>query len=666
MTRARRILLLLLCLGRADPAPAQTLPPLLPMQGLSDPTLAFGLSGINDYGTARPFLNQMITARRWFAAASGEWQTMSAKDLIAGGYIDDEGWVTRIPPGMEAIRTIWDYPKETADDRAGTYILTYEGEGSIVLGGDARRLDGRPGRIVFSTGGGAYWLDIREIDPRGVGRPLRNIAIVREDEVPLFEAGVTFRPGWIDSIKDARILRFMDWALTNGSAVQPGELPLIEARGLWRMHSRGVPLSLMVELANQVGADPWFTMPHQADDAYVRAYAEYVRDTLNPDLTAHVEYSNEVWNTAFPQGRWVKEQAATLWGLPEDSVGGYAFTAREATRDALIWEDVFGAEATTRLDNVYSTQTSNFWATENLLDPQAWAEAEPESYLPISAVFDSLGVTTYFGGMVISDPVLRQEFLTRLRQNRADARRWLTATITDPETPDTPASNASVLAKSKSLANEHGLKLLAYEGGQHVHHAFAVSSLTEADIEATSSILIDYVRGPEMAAVTAQNWDVWQSIGDGPYMQFGDSGIGGRWGSFSLFDAPGLANPTSDLLLQRNATTPSWWGDPGGTRYQHGVTLRGTDADNALAGTAGGDILLALAGDDLLNPGPGLDHLHGGDGTDTVALPDPAASITYRRDGPRIIATGPSGRWHLFSIERLRFPDGSQIDTPQP
>lgn len=664
--RILRILSPLLCLGLADPAPAETLPPLLPLQGLEDPTLALGLSGIADYGTARPFLNQMLTARPWFAAASGEWETMSSAALREGGYVDDEGWVTRMPPGMEAIRTIWAYPDKTAADRAGTYILTYDGEGSITLGGDVRRIDGRPGRIVFSTGGGTFWLDIREIDPRGVGRPLRNIAIVREDEVPLFEAGVTFRPGWIDSIKDARLLRFMDWAQTNGSSVQPGDLPLIDAPGFWLMRGRGVPLSLMVELANHVGADPWFSMPHRADDAYVRAYAEYVRDTLDPDLTVHVEYSNEVWNTAFPQGRWVREQAATLWGLPEDGVGGYAFTAREATRDALIWEDVFGADATTRLDNVFSTQTSNFWATENLLDPKAWAEAEPKTYLPVSVVFDSLGVTTYFGGNVISDPDLRQEFLTRLRQDRTDARRWLTTTINNPETPDSPVWNASVLAKAKELAEAHGLKLLAYEGGQHLHHAFAVPGLTEADINAATDLLIDYVRGPEMAAITAANWEVWQGIGDGPYMHFGDSGVGGRWGSFSLFDAPGFANPTSDLLLQRNATTRSWWGDPGGPRYQHGVTLRGTDADNALAGTAQGDILLAFSGDDLLNPGPGTDHIHGGDGTDTVALPDPAASITYRRDGPRIVATGPSGRWHLFSVERLRFPDGSEIDTPQP
>lgn len=679
MTRALRVLGLLLCGLTATPAlteqaapetaPAPTglaVPPLLAPEGLTNPTLALGLTGLSDWGTARPFIDQMLTARPWFAAAEGDWETMGTDALIAGGYVDDEGWVTRIPPGIAAIRTIWAYPEATARDRAGTYILTYEGEGSLRLGGDARRIDARPGRITFTTEGRAFWLDLTEIDPRGIGRPLRNISIVQDRHLPLHEAGVLFRPEWIASIRDARLLRFMDWGMTNGSTVAPGDLPLLHGRGFWRMKGQGVPVAIMVELANQIGADPWFCMPHRADDAFVRAYADHVRAHLDPALVAHVEYSNELWNDAFPQGRWVREEAATRWGLPYGHEGGYAFTAREATRDALIWEDAFGAEATTRLNNVLSTQTVNTWATAQLLDPQPWARAEPESALPPAAVFDSLALTTYFGGSILTDPTTRAELVARVRQDPAAARDWLTDRLSGPDQTDTPATNRAFIAEQKALAAAHGLALLAYEGGQHLHHAWAVPGLTEADIDAVTDFLIAYVRSPDMAALTARNWDMWQDLGEGPYMHFGDSGVGGRWGSFPLVDAPGLSNPTADLLHDRNRKMPAWWGDPGGPQHQQGRRIDGTDAANALAGTAKGDILLAGAGDDLINPGPGRDHIHGGDGTDTVLLPDPAASVTFAADGPRIRASGPSGRWHLFSVERLRFPDGSEIDTPIP
>lgn len=167
MTGPSRLLpvLLLSCLPLA--APAQSVPPLLPPEGVEDPTLAIGVSGLVDWSTARPFIDQMQTARFWFAAAPGDWETMKFPDLANGGYLDAEGWPIRMPPGMIVIRTIWAYADETAEERAGTYILTYEGEGSLALGGAARRLDARPGQITFQTSGKAFWLDITEIDPRG-------------------------------------------------------------------------------------------------------------------------------------------------------------------------------------------------------------------------------------------------------------------------------------------------------------------------------------------------------------------------------------------------------------------------------------------------------------------------------------------------------------------
>ena len=68
----------------------------------------------------------------------------------------------------------------------------------------------------------------------------------------------------------------------------------------------------MIELCNEVKIDPWFNMPHLADDDYVQRFAEQVRKDLDPSLNVHVEYSNEVWNTMFDQADYAGKQGLAL------------------------------------------------------------------------------------------------------------------------------------------------------------------------------------------------------------------------------------------------------------------------------------------------------------------------------------------------------------------
>lgn len=44
--------------------------------------------------------------------------------------------------------------------------------------------------------------------------------------------------------------------------------------------ARGVPVAVMMGLVNALGAAPWFTMPHAANDDYVRTFATEVRALL--------------------------------------------------------------------------------------------------------------------------------------------------------------------------------------------------------------------------------------------------------------------------------------------------------------------------------------------------------------------------------------------------
>ena len=40
----------------------------------------------------------------------------------------------------------------------------------------------------------------------------------------------------------------------------------------------------MIRLANQVGVEPWFSVPYNADDNYITNMANLIHDQLRPDL----------------------------------------------------------------------------------------------------------------------------------------------------------------------------------------------------------------------------------------------------------------------------------------------------------------------------------------------------------------------------------------------
>ena len=48
--------------------------------------------------------------------------------------------------------------------------------------------------------------------------------------------------------------------------------------------SEGAAIEYMIQLANTLGADPWFNIPHAADDNFVKQFASLVKNTLRPDL----------------------------------------------------------------------------------------------------------------------------------------------------------------------------------------------------------------------------------------------------------------------------------------------------------------------------------------------------------------------------------------------
>ncbi len=630
--------------------------------GLEHPSLSLNLTAVDDWSPQMPFLDIMKMSRPWIGHEPGQWGGTSYDDLAQSGVLDDAGWPMAIPDGLDRIGTIWAWNNQpdAAESREGVYVLTYEGEGTLDLNFDANVLSAEPGRIVFeNTEGGQFVLDILATDPNGTGDYIRDISIVREDHVELHEAGAVFNPEWVELINDAGQLRFMNWMETNGSTLSAWEDRPETADVTWAKD--GIPVEVMVQLANEAGADPWFTMPHGASEEYIREFATYVRDNLDPSLKAMVEYSNEAWNWAFQQTNDIADAAQAEWG----AAGGMAqagYYAKLATESALIWDDVFATEADARVVNVLAGQTVNSWFTDQIIKAELWFENEPEDAVSPADVFDAFAVTTYFGSATIADPLLRAELISAIEDPTVDATAWLAGKLMDPAYKQSIPDIAEHLAEQKAVVSDHGLDLIAYEGGQHVHHSFAVSGLTQPEINALQDFLSDFVRSEEMADLYEELWAVWEAVGDGPFMQYEDVSTVSKFGSWGLRAGLDDTTPRAERLDELNAATPAWWDDErGGDTFQQGSVQEGTSDADTLIGTTKNDYLIGGAGSDVFAGGAGDDGIHGGTGHDILQLNGAPGEYWIAPAGEGFVLTGPDGRDFLISVEELMFASGHRL-----
>ena len=137
--------------------------------------------------------------------------------------------------------------------------------------------------------------------------------------IPLELANGTsrFHPLYLDDLSGYGVLRFMDWNATNNptdrQASSWSERTQLQER-TWGWH-QGVPYEIQIELSNQLQQDMWLTVPHAADDDYVRNLAQLVEQQLDPDLRVWVEYTNEAWNSIFPQYDFVQNELTARYGV---------------------------------------------------------------------------------------------------------------------------------------------------------------------------------------------------------------------------------------------------------------------------------------------------------------------------------------------------------------
>lgn len=449
------------------------------------PLIGMNLGGIADWSSEWPFADAFKTSRPWMEQGKGPFT------------YDDRG-DPLLRPG-QAVETLLfrglggKYPE-------GKYVATYAGSGEV----DISRFDidavmlKKPGRIEFRVkpGDEGVLVKVTASAPRD---PVRDLRVF----MPGCESTPTpFHPLYLERLRPFRAVRFMDWQRTNRSplAVWSQRAKLDDLR---YSTDAGVPVELMIDLANRLKADPWFCVPHRADDDFVRSLARLIRDRLDPALRVYVEYSNEVWNWGFEQTGYALEQGRKLQlGAPEH----LRYYSRRSVEVFRIFEAEFGGKE--RLVRVLAGQFVNPGDCEHIL---TFEDAHKQA--------DALAVGAYFGYDLGSSA------------NAEGSARMSVDEIFDKCRAEIDGPFRDSLRRQSFLARKYGLQLLAYEGGQHlVGHGGAENN------EALTDLLIRCNRDERMADLYRRLLKQWTDEGGGAFMAFSYAGLPSKWGSWGALE----------------------------------------------------------------------------------------------------------------------------------
>ena len=473
--------------------------------------VGMNLENVVDWSPAWTFTDAFKASRPWIVhavnSATGEttWDVGDSRPLA----LDADGNVTALATWTNAAGQPMRQMAGTLMFReidggypAGIYRAEWDGTGTVTFGFDARAV------ATGRTAAGRNFADLQitptasgihmRIDATSPADPVRNFNVWMPDWGGRSFAGERWQPGaafspfhplFLQRLAPFKTLRFMGMQETNSSDIRTwadrrDARDIRQGSGSGGTASElvvnGMALEYMVQLANDLDADPWFNMPHMADDQFVRNFATYVRDHLEPGRRAHVEWSNEIWNFGwgFEASHWVEARTQ----LPEYAgLDNWQVAGREAKRDLDIWTEVFAGQ-TQRLVRVAAGWAAVDWVTNRVAES-------------MEGSFDAIAIAPYITPTdgqraAYSAATTVERVLADTRANIATSLEWV--------------ANHDRLARDWSARLARDIALVAYEGGPHLDGrgaAYQPAFYAATNDPRMGDISREYLRGLDAASL---------------------------------------------------------------------------------------------------------------------------------------------------------------------
>ena len=473
---------------------------------------------------------------------------------------DANGWPTDLHGGEAGTKFLGKIPAEALPQ--GEYTVLYDGEGKLRYGHDVKVVSQTTGRetitinagddglldasvVITQTNPANYLRNIRILPPGGICQrnPLKWVMQASEctanDGQYLafvqYYSSIVFNPDYLNFMKDFSTIRFMGMSGITRNPVEHWQARPHPEQANWggTYGARGVPVEVMVDLANRLHKDAWFNLPHAADDDYVRQFATYVRDHLRPELKVYVEYTNEAWNTTFSHSEYVQKKGIEL-GLGENNAveAGYQYYTIRARQVFQLWEQVFGGhERFVRVLGGWDTRPD---ITQKLL-----------SYDNTYQQVDAVAIAPYFGGNVKG---------FRESSSVEDIFRLTTAEDSYRSLPEV----LKMVRKQAELAHQFGVDLIGYEGGQGL-----VDWVTRQADQHPNPLFFAANRDPRMGELYTQFLQGWGDAGGKLLMLFSAPRTCqwyGCWGLKEDIRQPREQAYKYDAVLKFLAERKQWWG----------------------------------------------------------------------------------------------------------
>lgn len=470
---------------------------------------------------------------------------------------DQNGWPKNLNGGQAGTRFINNFQQQSIPP--GNYTVLYKGEGVIKYGGNARVIYHSPGRDIITMRGNErgtitatltivksnpknYVRDIQVLMPGGICKknPFRHILKPKKcgSNSPYLSfshhaRNIVFNPDYLDFMKDFRVIRLMNMSgVTRNNIVSWDKRPKVE-QATWggKEGTRGVPLEIMVKLANMVGADIWFNIPHRADNGFVRQYASYVEKNLQPKLKAYIEYTNEAWNGVFSQMHHIQQMGFSLGLDKNKQYAGYKFYSKRSVEIFRIWEEIFGGHD--RLVRVMGGMSTNVPLTHLML---GFEDAYKHT--------DALAIAPYF-------------FATQAELKRVKSVDEVFNLLLSPRNKYSVSNILKVVRRQASAVKKYGVDLVAYEGGQHL-----VAYHTHGSKEGPNPFLIQANRDDRMSKLYYEFLKGWKHAGGKLFVAFSaprSYNWIGSWGIKEYITQKAEDAPKYRALLYFQKLNRCWW-----------------------------------------------------------------------------------------------------------